>query len=152
MSDEPKKRSWAWIGLAAFAGLPFLYLLSLVVLLFFVLGVCAAEAIVETFGPQWDNVIWIRFAGGIAALVVLAFGFKLSRHFRKILGSALALFAVSIALRAAAAGTEAASGDPRLNPNLAWLTFLSPLVALAATVWTLVTVWRRIRPNKTHPQ
>jgi len=147
MSDEPEKRSWAWIGWT-FAGLPLLYLLSSVVLLFFVVGVCAAEAIVETFGPQWDNVIWIRFAGGIAALVVLAFGLMLSRYFRKILGSALALFAVSIALRAAA--TEAASGDSHLNPNLAWLTFLSPLVAVAATVWMLAIIWGTIRPNKTH--
>jgi type VI protein secretion system component VasK len=62
-------------------------------------------------------------------------------YFWNRLGTALALFAVSIALWAA--GTEATSGDPRLNPNLAWLTFLSPLVAVAATTWTLAIIWRR---------
>ena len=72
MSDEPKKRSR--IGWASSAG--FLYLLGYQAVFFFVLGVCVTEAIVETFWPQWDNVIWIRFVGGIA-LVVLALGFEL---------------------------------------------------------------------------
>jgi hypothetical protein len=69
-------------------------------------------------------------------------------YFGNRLGNALALLAVGIALWAA--GTEAAEGDPRLNPNLAWLRFLSPLVAVAAIVWTLAIIWRRIRPHKTH--
>jgi hypothetical protein len=78
MSDEPKRQSRAWILWATFAGLPFLYVLASGVMFFFVLGVCVSEAIVETFWPQWENVIGIRFAGGIAALVVLAFAFKLA--------------------------------------------------------------------------
>jgi hypothetical protein len=78
MSDEPNKPSWSWIGWGLFLGLLFLYLLTVVVVLSFDLGVCATEAIVETFWPRWDNVIWIRVAGGIAALVVLAFGIKVA--------------------------------------------------------------------------
>jgi hypothetical protein len=74
MSDDPKKRSRAWIGWASSPGL--LYLLVYLAVFSFILGVCVTEAIVETFCPQWDNVIWIRFAGGIG-VVVLAFGFEL---------------------------------------------------------------------------
>jgi hypothetical protein len=78
MSEEPKKRSRAWIWWASFAGLPFLYMLSGVILLSFALGIGTAEAIVEMFWPQWGGVIWIRLSGGIAALAVLAFGLKLA--------------------------------------------------------------------------
>jgi hypothetical protein len=71
-------------------------------------------------------------------------------HFWNRLGNALELFAVSIVLWTM--GTEAANGHPRLNPTLAWLRFVSPFVAIAAIVWTLAIVKRRIRPNKRRPR
>lgn len=47
------------------------WMMASAVLLSFVIGVCGTEVIVETFWPQFGNVIWIRAAGGIVALVVL---------------------------------------------------------------------------------
>jgi hypothetical protein len=34
-----------------------------------ILGVCVTEAVVETFWPQFGNVLWIRIAGGLAGFV-----------------------------------------------------------------------------------
>src|SRR5580704_17400843 len=101
MSDEPKRR-WrrSWIGWASSPGL--LYLLIIQSVFFFVLGICVTEAIAETFWPQWDNVIWIRFAGGIA-LVVLAFGFRLrSKHGLAKESLRMSLFVAGLLLLAAA--------------------------------------------------
>ena len=51
-------------------------------LFFFIVGVCASEAIVESFGPQLGDVLWIRAVGGIAGLSAFAFVFsRMPRRF-----------------------------------------------------------------------
>ncbi len=47
------------------------WMTAFAVVLAFVISACGTEVIVETFWPQFGNVIWIRAAGGILALVVL---------------------------------------------------------------------------------
>jgi hypothetical protein len=43
----------------------------------FILGVCASEAVVETFWPQLGNVLWIRAVGGLAGLAAFALTLRL---------------------------------------------------------------------------
>jgi len=54
-----------------------LYFVLLAVLWCFIFGVCASEAVVETFWPQLGNVLWIRAAGGIAGFAAFALAFRL---------------------------------------------------------------------------
>ena len=46
-------------------------------LLCFVMGVCASEAVLETFWPQLGNVLWIRAVGGFAGLAGFAVALRL---------------------------------------------------------------------------
>jgi len=41
------------------------------------MGVCASEAVVETFWPQLGNVVWIRAVGGFAGLAAFALALRL---------------------------------------------------------------------------
>jgi hypothetical protein len=43
----------------------------------FIMGVCASEAVVETFWPQLGNVLWIRAVGGLAGLAAFALALRL---------------------------------------------------------------------------
>jgi hypothetical protein len=42
----------------------------------FLFGVCATEAVVDTFCPQY-NVLWIRVTGGLAPAVICTLGYLL---------------------------------------------------------------------------
>jgi hypothetical protein len=44
-------------------------------ILWFVFGVCATEAIVDTFCPQYGDVLWLRVAGGLAPAVICTLGY-----------------------------------------------------------------------------
>jgi hypothetical protein len=54
-----------------------LYFVLLAVLWCFIFGVCASEAVVETFWPQLGNVLWIRAVGGLAGLTAFALTLRL---------------------------------------------------------------------------
>ncbi len=43
----------------------------------FIMGVCASEAVVETFLPQLGDVLWSRAVGGLAGLTAFALAFRL---------------------------------------------------------------------------
>jgi hypothetical protein len=44
-------------------------------ILWFVFGVCATEAVVDTFCPQYGDVLWLRVAGGLAPAVICTLGY-----------------------------------------------------------------------------
>jgi hypothetical protein len=54
-----------------------LYFVLFAVLWCFIVGVCASEAVVETFWPQLGNVLWIRAVGGLAGLAAFALALRL---------------------------------------------------------------------------
>ena len=43
----------------------------------FIMGVCASEAVVETFRPQLGDLLWIRAVGGLAGLAAFALTLRL---------------------------------------------------------------------------
>jgi hypothetical protein len=153
MSDEPKKRSWAWlktdvaptahrIARLSFGTAGFAFSGAL---LSFIIGLGLTDAALDAFWPQCDIVAWLRLAGGLFALCLFlsAILWRSSWSWRQVLVTVPLAF-VSIFLLGLATRVIL---DPRLDPILILCRGFVFAIALSGALGIL---GRRFWPGRKH--